>query len=150
MNVAKLHRPQDLQLYQDANDPDLWHVGYLDNDGAIYTVTFVGPVAQLRAGDYYDALRHGRISDRIEEAVAEEPINMTLPPKSETVRGQITKWMGDIGVRFWLTPRTYVEGPIEAEDWPIIERLEREDKLQLWSPEVARRFEHLRATSRGP
>lgn len=144
MNVAKLHLREDLVLQQDIDDRDVWHVGYLDNDGDIYTVTFVGPVAELRARDYYDALRQGRISDRIKDAAAQEPINFTLPPISEAIRGKVIRWKDDIGLRLWLTGSTYSDGAIEAEHWPIIERLEREDKLEVWSPEVARRFESLR------
>jgi transglutaminase-like putative cysteine protease len=38
-----------------------WCVEYFDEDGHSYVTVFVGPRAETRARDYFDALRTGRL-----------------------------------------------------------------------------------------
>ena len=51
----------DLALANDLENPDDWRVEYFDGDGTCYVTIFVGQEAEVRARDYHDAIRNGRL-----------------------------------------------------------------------------------------
>jgi hypothetical protein len=66
---TRLHVPIDPEVI--SNDEYVagsWMMSYFDDDGGIYTALFEGPLAEQRAQDYYHAIQHKRINNRIAEA----------------------------------------------------------------------------------
>ena len=45
-----------------------WRVEYFDGDGAGYVAVFAGQSAEVRARDYYDAIKRGALKTRIADA----------------------------------------------------------------------------------
>jgi len=60
--------PRDLALAADLEVEGAWRVEYFDNDGAGYITIFAGQSAEVRARDYYDAIKRGALDTRIADA----------------------------------------------------------------------------------
>jgi hypothetical protein len=61
---------RDLTLVEDEVIPGEWRVEYFDEEGDDYLTIFVGQQAELRARDYRDAIKEGRLETRIADAKA--------------------------------------------------------------------------------
>ena len=71
VNMAKKLRrlePRDLALVADLELEGAWRVEYFDGDGAGYVAVFAGQSAEVRARDYYDAIKRGALKTRIADA----------------------------------------------------------------------------------
>ena len=59
---------RDLALAADLELEGAWRVEYFDSDGAGYITIFAGQSAEVRARDYYDAIKRGALKTRIADA----------------------------------------------------------------------------------
>ena len=68
--AKKLRRlePRDLALVADLELEGAWRVECFDCDGAGYVAVFAGQSAEVRARDYYDAIKRGALKTRIADA----------------------------------------------------------------------------------
>jgi hypothetical protein len=66
---------------------------------------------------------------------------MNLPGKGEAISGCIVPWDRRLGIAYVLPGGKRMALPIEADDWPIILRLERDGKLTYSSDAVRKRAE---------
>jgi len=48
-------------VHEDRHDTGDWHVSYFDDDGGCYVAVFGGPEAELRARQYFGALKIGQL-----------------------------------------------------------------------------------------
>ena len=51
----------EIKLLPDREESDIWRVEYFDDDGGCYVMIFAGPAAELRARQYYSALKGGQL-----------------------------------------------------------------------------------------
>jgi hypothetical protein len=63
-------------LVEDLDHPGDWRVEYFDSDAAYYITIFMGRMAEARARDYFEAMTHGVINNRIADAQARGPFKL--------------------------------------------------------------------------
>jgi hypothetical protein len=51
----------EIRVLQGREESGLWRVEYCDGDGGCYVTIFAGPAAELRAREYYEALKGAKL-----------------------------------------------------------------------------------------
>jgi hypothetical protein len=82
-------------LVEDLDHPGDWRVEYFDSDGAYYITIFMGRMAEARARDYFEAMTHGGINNRIADAQARGPFKLewthTVSPRRSADAGSCVR-----------------------------------------------------------